>query len=143
MPTSTTWFWNHSIETLEKALGLRKQIEALKQSANDIMGGILETVGTATVNAGKKVARRGRPPKAVSVASDGVKVDGRKAPRSAATRAKMAAAARARWAKKNASAAPAAAPVVTGAKKKKRTMSPEARAKIAAAQRARWAKSKA
>jgi hypothetical protein len=53
----------------------------------------------------------------------------------------MAAAAKARWAKKKGiptKAAPVEA-VVNGAKKK-RFVSPEARAKMAAAQRARWAK---
>ena len=53
---------------------------------------------------------------------------------SPAARAKIAAAARARWAKVHAAAKPA---------KKKRTMSAEAREKIAAAARARWAKFRA
>jgi hypothetical protein len=64
---------------------------------------------------------------------------------SAAGCARIAAAARARWAKvraaKGQSAAPA--PSSNGAAPKKRTMSSAARAKIAAAQWARWAKVKA
>ena len=54
---------------------------------------------------------------------------------SAAARARIASAQRARWAKarENGTARPAKG-------KKKRTMSPEARAKIAAAQKKRWAK---
>ena len=54
---------------------------------------------------------------------------------SAAARARIASAQRARWAKtrKDAPAQPARG-------KKKRVMSPEARAKIAAAQKRRWAK---
>jgi len=50
---------------------------------------------------------------------------------SAAGRARIAAAQRARWAK------------IRGTVPKRRTMSAEARRKIAAAQRARWAKAKA
>lgn len=53
---------------------------------------------------------------------------------SAAARRKIAAAARARWAKVRAGAKPA---------RKKRKMSAAARAKIAAAARARWAKYRA
>ena len=88
--------------------------------------------------------RRGRPPKSVSdpapAAVPVVEVK-KKRTFSAASKAKMAAAQKARWAKKNGTA-PAAveAPVVKT--RKKRTMSPEARARIAAAQKARWAKVK-
>lgn len=104
------------IATIEKALALRKQIEALQATVNKILGG----------GAAPSAAPAGK--------------DGRKGKRSAATRAKMAAAQKARWAKNGASSTPASA---EPAAKKKRTMSPEARAKIAAAQRARWAKQKA
>ena len=63
---------------------------------------------------------------------------------SAAGRARIAAAQKARWAKRRgASATPAPAKTAAKAPRKKRTMSPEARAKIAAAQKARWAKRKA
>jgi len=55
---------------------------------------------------------------------------------SAAARAKIAAAQRARWARQKGTA-------VGTAKKGRRKMSPAARAKIAAAARARWAKAKA
>jgi len=119
-----------SISTLEKVLSIREQIEALNQSVADIMGG---GSGTGTV-----AKRRGRPPKIASVKPVIAKVDGRKGKRSAATRAKMAAAAKARWAAKNAGATP-----VIKSPRKKGTMSPEGRARIAAAQRARWAKAKA
>jgi hypothetical protein len=134
MPTS---FLELPIATIEKALAIRKQIEALQLSVKQILGGASE------VGNGKVVKRRGRPAKVASVespasAAPAVK-DGRKGKRSAATIAKMKAAQKARWAAKN-GAAPAAVetPVVTT--KKKRTMSPEARARIAAAQKARWAK---
>jgi hypothetical protein len=114
----TTSFWDHPIATLEKGLEIRKKIEALKSSLTELMGG----GGELPI---PFVAEK----------------DGRKGKRSAATRAKMAAAQKARWAKKLGKAAPAVAPAAK-APKKKRTMSPEARAKIAAAQRARWAKQK-
>ena len=162
MPKATS-FWDHPIATLEKALHIRKQIEALKQSVEDIMGG--------TEHGNPKVAkRRGRPAKVASVeylapfpaADSGLgglsstpipivipaskksgkgKKDGRKGRRSAATIAKMKAAQKARWAKVRGNP-PAATPAVASPVKKRRTMSPEARAKIAAAQKARWAKVK-
>jgi len=61
---------------------------------------------------------------------------------STAHRAKLAAAAKARWAKIKGMKAKAEAPVKSKAEapvKKKRTISPEARAKMAAAAKARWA----
>ena len=61
---------------------------------------------------------------------------------SAAGRAKIAAAQKARWAKAKAGK-PAAKAVAAKAPAKKRSMSPAARAKIAAAAKARWAKAKA
>lgn len=144
MPTSTS-FWDHPIVTLEKALHIRKQIEALKASVDHIMGGS---------SSGGVAKRRGRPAKAAPVTSSSTKADGRKGKRSPAARAKMAAAQKARWAAKKGGAKPqfhgegppaniewrkAAA---LKAPEKKRTMSPEGRARIAAAQRARWAKVK-
>lgn len=130
MPTSIS-FWDHSIETIERALNIRKQIEALKASVDHIMGG-----GTS----GAVTKRRGRPAKAASLST---KADRRKEKRSPAAKAKMAAAQKARWAaKRGGASADIAAPVVNGTEKKKRTMSPEGRARIAAAQKARWAKVK-
>ena len=118
MPTASS-FLDHSIEKLEHALSLRKRIDVLQKSLGDLLGGV---TGKVT----KSIA---------------TKVDGRKGKRSAASRAKMAAAQKARWAKKRTATSPAA---VSKAKtpRKKRTMSPEGRAKIAAAQKARWAKSR-
>ncbi len=138
MPTTTS-FWELPIATLEKALDIRKRIEVLKAQEAGIMSGG-SPFGTPT-------KRRGRPPKTAAVVSVADKVDGRKGKRSKAARAKMAAAQKARWAaKKGGEVAPPAEPttahVVSGSKKKKRTMSPEARARIAAAQKARWAKVK-
>jgi hypothetical protein len=127
----STSIWDHPIATIEKALHIRKQIEALKSSLTGILGG--QQVGD-----GKVSKRRGRPPKTASVGSPTVK-DGRKGKRSATTIAKMKAAQQARWAKKNDAAAAVETEVKT---RKKRIMSPEGRARIAAAQKARWAKLK-
>ena len=117
MPTS---IWDHPIATIEKALDIRKKIEALQASLLAIYGN------------GKQPSFSEKPAP--------VTKDGRKGKRSAATIAKMKAAAKARWAgRKNAVPAPAETVVKT---KKKRTFSAASRAKMAAAQKARWAKKK-
>lgn len=59
---------------------------------------------------------------------------------SAATKAKMAAAQKARWAKLKGNAAPATATVSAPVPKKKRKMSAAGKANIRAAVKARWAK---
>jgi hypothetical protein len=126
MPASTSSFWDHPITTLEKAINIRKQIEALKSTLADIVGSSTPAVHQILQgNGGMPIPFR-------------KSKDGRKGKRSAAARAKMAAAQKARWAKIRGESTPAA----SSPKKKRRTMSPEARAKIAAAQRARWAKMK-
>jgi len=119
----STSFFDLPIATIEKALAIRKEIEALQASLNGILGGVRESVTAASVVVATK------------------KVDGRKGKKSPATVAKMAAAAKARWAKKK-GASTKVAPVeaVVNGPKKKRFVSPEARAKMAAAQRARWAR---
>jgi transcription termination factor Rho len=138
-------FWEHPIATIEKALDIRKQIEALQESLSAIYSGAAGRVSSVTAKVGKSVkpAKRGRPRKADKGVSVEKAVDGRKGKRSAAARAKMAAAQKARWARNRTSsttAAPAETPAKAGRKRK--IMSPEARAKIAAAQRARWARQK-
>jgi hypothetical protein len=134
MPTS---FLELPIATIEKALIIRKQIEALKSSLSGILGGHENGNGLVA-------KRRGRPPKVASVAAPTpaapVVTDGRRGKRSAATIAKMKAAQQARHAKKNGAALTQSEPVVKAGKK--RIMSPEGRARIAAAQKARWAKLK-
>jgi hypothetical protein len=112
-PMSTS-FWDHPVETIEKALHLRKQIEALQAELSEIYSGAVQPVATK-------------------------KADGRRGKRSPAARAKMAAAQKARWAKKR-GAAPASP--VPKAPKKKRTFSAATRKKMAAAAKARWAKKK-
>ena len=112
----TKSFWDHPIETIEKALHIRKQIEALQESLRELYGD-------------------GRQP--LSVEKSTPSKDARMGKRSAATRAKMKAAQQARWAKKKGVSTPA--PVAKTAKKK-RVVSKASRAKMAAAQRARWSK---
>jgi hypothetical protein len=102
-----TGLLNLSTAKLKRIIALKQQIEKLSAK--------LETL------AGSSSAPVGRPPK-------------KKWTMSAAARAKIAAAQRARWAKTKGAAKPA---------KQKRTMSAAARAKIAAAARARWAKVRA
>jgi len=119
----STSFFDLPIATIEKALGIRKQIEALQASLNSILGGVKESATPASLAVTTK------------------KVDGRKGKRSPAARAKMAAAQKARWAKKTGSSTkPAPAESVVKGARKKRTMSPEGRARIVAALKARWAK---
>jgi hypothetical protein len=86
-----------------------------------------------------------KPRKAKAVAEEGPKNEERPKKRmmSAAGRARIAAAQRARWAKQKGSAEHKNGTEKVKAKKAKRTMSPEGRAKIAAAQKRRWAKQKA
>ena len=78
--TMSNSIWELPIATNEKALAIRKEIEALQESINSILGGA--TTGQ-TITA--------------------TKVDGRKGKRSAATLARMAASAKARWAKRKGS----------------------------------------
>ena len=105
---------------LRRAAELKEQIDAL----NTELGGILGGTSVAPTSTGTPAKKGGM---------------------SAAGRARIAAAARARWAKiragKGESApAPAAKNATAG---KRRTMSPAARKRIAEAQKARWAKVKA
>ena len=97
----------------------------------------IEQAIAALVGLGSQPARRGRPPKVTA----GVQAGGRKRRTiSASTRAKMAAAQRARWAKQKGKAAPKkAAPKKTAGRK---PMSPAMRKKLSALMKARWAASK-
>ena len=102
-----TGLLNLSTAKLKRIIALKQQIEKLSAK--------LVTL------AGDSSAAVGRPSK-------------KKWTMSAAARAKIAAAQRARWAKSKGAAKPA---------RKKRTMSAAGRAKIAAAARARWARVRA
>ena len=102
-----TGILNLSTAKLKRIVALKQQIEKLSAKLESIAGGSAAPVG--------------RPLK-------------KKWTMSAAARAKIAAAQRARWAKVHTAAKPAA---------KKRTISAAGRAKISAAAKARWAKVRA
>jgi len=102
---------NLSPQQLRKAADLKEKIEALQKQLDALLGG-------------------GSP------AAPAVRASGRRK-MSAAGRAAIAAAARARWAKERAKKGSAPA------KPKKRKVSAAGRAALAAAARARWAKAKA
>ena len=102
-----TGLLNLSTAKLKRIIALKQQIEKLSAKLETLAGGSSAPVG--------KPAKK-------------------KWTMSAAARAKIAAAQRARWAKTKGAAKPA---------KQKRTMSAAARAKIATAARARWAKFRA
>ena len=109
-----------NLAQLKHALAIAEKIEALQSELASIMGGSSISI-TASASTPAPVKKQGG--------------------MSAAGRARVAAAQKARWAKLNGeTSAPAKAPKAKG--KAKRTMSPEARAKIGAAQKARWAKVK-
>ncbi|HEY1788616.1 MAG TPA: hypothetical protein VGJ73_10695 [Verrucomicrobiae bacterium] len=103
---------NVSVEQLRRIAGIKERIELLQYELSRALG---------DSGPGKVSGRR----------TTGM---------SAAGRARIAAAQRARWAKYNAAKG---APVSENASKSRRKLSASARAKIAAAARARWAKARA
>jgi hypothetical protein len=107
-------FWDHPIETIGKALHIRRQIEALERNLSEIYSGTVPHVTSK-------------------------EVVGRKGKRSAATRAQMAGAQKARWVKKN--GASPAAPAVEAARKK-RVVGAAFQATNSAAENARWSKTR-
>ena len=98
---------NATPKQLRKAANIQEKIQSLQSELNDILGGSDET---GTIEAPRKRRKM-----------------------SAAGRARIAAAARARWAKVKAA---------TAAQKPKRKLSAAGRARLAALARARWAKAK-
>lgn len=99
---------------LKQAAAIKTKIEALTKQLSSLIG----STAITSIPAAKLVKKGGM---------------------SAAGRARVAAAQKARWAKIKGAKPVAAKPVV----KKKRTMSAAGRARIVAAQKARWAKTKA
>ncbi|HSI12843.1 MAG TPA: hypothetical protein VK961_12410 [Chthoniobacter sp.] len=135
-------FLNHPIETLERALHIRRQIDQLNEVLKGLFGPTpVSLAGIQT----SSPAKRGRPRK---IASDQAVIVETKKPRkmSAAGRARIAAAQKARWAKVKGTKSPAPVEVpqekVSTKRKKKRKLSPESRARIVAAVKARWEKAK-
>jgi hypothetical protein len=117
-------FLQHPIATLERALHLRRQIDQLNEVLKELFGpSPVSLDATQKAAAGKRGGRRRM---------------------SAAARAKIAAAQRARWARSKGTHGSETAIAMPAAKSKKRKgMSAEGRARIAAAQKARWARVKA
>ncbi len=111
-----------TVAQLERAVAIKKQIEALEQELESLEGTSPAFTGTRTPTLSPKLGRKKR---TVSPES----------------RARIAAAQKARWAKVNGTAAPEAA--VAEEPKKKRKMSRAGKARIAAAAKARWAKIRA
>jgi hypothetical protein len=160
-------FWNQSVEQLEKALNIRKQIAALQENLSAIFAGRpasragkqttssiktktkgkrgLSAEGRARIAAAQKARwarNKGSAVTATVAKSPAVKAK-RKGGISEEGRARIIAAQKARWAKAKAGKAGAAPARVKAGGKKKRNYSPEARARIAAAVKARWAREKA
>ena len=133
-----------TLSQIQSAIAIAERIEQLEEELAVVMGGVEYGSRRSVAEAATPTpAKRGpgRPRKsAVPVASPATPPAkrGRK-PFSAETKAKMAAAQRARWAgKSGVGAVTAAKPAKAG----KRTMSPEVRARLAAAMKARWAAAK-
>jgi hypothetical protein len=103
---------NLSSKQLRKAADLKDKIQSLENELGRILGASIKPIAVVAPKKGRKM--------------------------SAAGRAKIAAAARARWAKVKGRKS-----VAKPVKKLRRKMSAAARAKIAAAARARWKKAKA
>lgn len=121
-----------SVQQLRQAADLKEKIQGLEKELSRLFGSTTQAVVTPVA----------------------AKAPKKKGGMSAAGRARLVAAQKARWAKINAAKAAAAkpvVPVVAGVKpatkavvaKKKFTMSAAAKAKISAAAKARWAKIKA
>jgi hypothetical protein len=117
---------NLSIQQLRQAADLKEKIQALENKLSQVLGSTTKPVVTKPAAA---------------------KVPKKKGGMTAAGKAKIAAAQKARWAKIKAAKleVKAAKPEVKAVKpaKKKFTMSAAAKAKISAAAKARWAKIKA
>lgn len=93
-------FLNHPIETLERALQIRKEIDQLNEVLKELFGPTPVSLAGIQTNAPKK---RGRPRKVqvdeLSPDAAELKAKRKKRKMSAAGREKIAAAQRARWAK--------------------------------------------
>lgn len=105
---------NLSVAQLKEALRIKEQIEALEGRLGQILdGGSLTTAATASGKRGRRMSAEGR--------------------------ARIAAAARARWAKLKGNAPSPSKPARKPSSKRGGKLSPEAKAKISEAMRARWA----
>lgn len=110
-----------SLDQLKRAIQIHEEIQRLEGELQSIFSG------------------RGAGNSVTAPAAMTPKATGGKRVASAEARAKMSVAAKARHAKKGASAGPAKAVALETSKKGKRTISPEGRARIVAALKRRWA----
>ena len=128
-----------SVQQLHQVINLKEQIEALENKLNQLAGSTVKPVAEAPKKR-RKMSAAGRAKIAAAQKARWAKQKGIKpaAKRkiSAAGIARIKAAQKARWAKVNANKAAKPA-------KKKFTMSAAAKAKISAAAKARWAKYRA
>jgi len=108
-----------SIEQLKKAITISEQIQKLEAELAALFGANVNVSAPAKI--ATKVAKPGRKKRGLS----------------AAGRARIAAAQKARWAKLR-----GGVPKAAGKPKAKRVLSPEARARIVAAVKRRWAKAR-
>jgi hypothetical protein len=115
-----------SLPNLQRALAIAEQIQTLENELRSIFN----AEALAGTEAGNGLKAKSKPSKATG-----------KRFVSPEARAKMAAAQRARWAKKNGASAPALSKPAPAAKKK-RVLSPEGRARIVAALKKRHAAAK-
>ncbi len=113
-----------SVQALKRAIQITEQIEKLQAELNQVLAG-----------------GGGKP--APTAAPKGAKPARRKGKMSAAGRAAIVAAQKARWAKIKAAKGSAETPSPTPKVKVRRKISAEARARMAAGAKARWAKAKA
>lgn len=116
---------NLPVAVLKEAVAIREQIENLQQRLNHLLSGSGSAaplaVSSASAEAGRRGGRR-------QISPEG--------------RARIAAAARARWARERMQKAQGMS-AVTAAPPRKRQLSPEARQRIADAVRRRWERQKA
>jgi hypothetical protein len=130
---------NVTPEQLRKAANIKERIDALQNELNEILGGDTLTPPTAPGKPKKrKMSAAGRAAIVAAAKARWAKTKGTapaRRPISAAGLANIRAAQKARWAAAK-GAAPAAKPM------QKRQMSPAARAKLSALAAARWAKVK-
>ena len=117
---------NLSVQQLRQVLAIREQIEALEAQLASLLG------SPAPASAVPKT----KPVKSASVAAR------KRGGISAAGRARIAAAQKARWAKLKAKKVTISTLAPASGKAKRSPLSPEGRARIVAAQKARWAKVK-
>ena len=118
-----------TLAELKRSINISEQIESLQAELASVFSGLSAAIAPAPASA------------SAPAKSNVTKSPRKKGKMSAAGRARIIAAQKARWAKVK--AAPIVEPVAAKPKKKKGQMSAAGRANIIAAQKARWAKVKA